>query len=115
MKVFVGGLPFSASKMEVREKFEGCGEIDWLHMPRDAKGRSRGIAFISYWDQESLDKALELDGAAFEGRTLKVNMSTAKPAKAAAEAGEGAAKKVSGASSEKQKAAGASSKREVFI
>lgn len=94
LKVFVGGLPFSTPKAEVRAHLEeACGEIDWLHMPRDAQGRSRGIAFVSFWEKESLQRALELDGTEFEGRALKVNMSTDKPAKGAAPAGAGAAKR----------------------
>jgi len=98
MKVFIGGLPYATPKAEVRAHLEeACGEIDWLHMPRDAQGRSRGIAFASFWDKESLQKALELDGTEFEGRALKVNMSTDKPPKGADKTAKGAAPASDGA------------------
>jgi len=79
LKVYVGGLPFSAGKTQVREHFQSCGEIDWLHMPMDAKERTRGIAFISFWSQESVDTALQLNNTLFGKHTIKVNMATAKP------------------------------------
>lgn len=85
LKVYVGGLPFKCGKSDVRAHFEACGEIDWLHMPLDAQERTRGIAFISFWTQESVDAALEFDGKAFNFQAkdylLKVNMAGAKPAK----------------------------------
>jgi len=84
LKVYVGGLPFGCGKTDVREHFQKCGEIDWLHMPMDAQERSRGIAFISYWTQESVDAALKLNGSALPGTNfqkyvLKVNMAGDKP------------------------------------
>jgi len=84
LKVYVGGLPFGCGKTDVREHFQKCGEIDWLHMPMDGRERSRGIAFISYWTQESVDAALKLNGSALPGTNfqkyvLKVNMAGDKP------------------------------------
>jgi len=80
-KVYVGEIPFSWDKDTLRKHFSECGDIDWLHMPQDAFGRPAGFAFISYWDQESVEAALELDGRYFGGRKLKVNMASDKPAK----------------------------------
>lgn len=81
LKVYVGGLPFSCTKTEVREHFTKCGDIDWLHMPLDKKERHRGIAFISFWKQESVDAALELNETQFGEHVIKVNMAGDKPAK----------------------------------
>eukprot|EP00747_Dinoflagellata_sp_TGD_P194200 gnl/TRDRNA2_/TRDRNA2_61343_c0_seq1.p1 gnl/TRDRNA2_/TRDRNA2_61343_c0~~gnl/TRDRNA2_/TRDRNA2_61343_c0_seq1.p1 ORF type:complete len:442 (-),score=148.63 gnl/TRDRNA2_/TRDRNA2_61343_c0_seq1:168-1460(-) len=81
LKVFVGGIPYSWGKDELRTLFAECGEIDWLHMPRDMQGQPRGIAFISYWSMESVEEALKLDGREFEGRPMKVNMAAEKPVK----------------------------------
>mmetsp|Transcript_31838 Transcript_31838/g.58302 ORF Transcript_31838/g.58302 Transcript_31838/m.58302 type:complete len:472 (-) Transcript_31838:20-1435(-) len=80
-KVYVGEIPFSWDKDTLRKHFSECGVIDWMHMPQDALGRPAGFAFISYWDQESVDAALELNGRYFGGRKLKVNMATDKPTK----------------------------------
>jgi len=116
MKVFIGGLPYATPKAEVRAHLEeACGEIDWLHMPRDAQGRSRGIAFASFWDKESLQKALELDGTEFEGRALKVNMSTDKPPKGADKTAKGAAPASDGAVKRKAEASKPANELEVFV
>jgi len=102
LKVYVGGLPFSCSKTEVREHFSRCGEIDWLHMPLDAKERHRGIAFISFWAQESVDTALKLNGTHFGEHVIKVNMAGEKPEKVMNMAGE-KPETVSGAQAEGKK------------
>merc|ERR1719491_2303736 len=50
-------------------------------MPLDKKSRHRGIAFISFWSQDSVDAALKLTSTNFGEHTLKVNMAGDKPAK----------------------------------
>eukprot|EP00928_Gymnodinium_smaydae_P072438 TRINITY_DN55797_c0_g1_i1.p1 TRINITY_DN55797_c0_g1~~TRINITY_DN55797_c0_g1_i1.p1 ORF type:complete len:450 (+),score=130.00 TRINITY_DN55797_c0_g1_i1:43-1392(+) len=88
-KVFVGGLPFSWDKTTLRTHFSQCGEIDWLHMPMDARERSRGFAFVSYKNMEAVQEALKFHGQTYEGQVMKVNMASEKPAKAASEAPKG--------------------------
>merc|ERR1719271_718705 len=85
-KVYVAGLPFNCDKTAVRKHFSSCGEIDWLHMPRDSKERFRGIAFISFWAQESVDAALRLNGTYYGDYLLKVNMAGDKPNKCSQQA-----------------------------
>ena len=66
-------FPCRFKKDEIKEHFSKCGEIEWFHVPAKANGRSQGIAFISYHDEDSVSKAIALDGSDLMGYTLKVN------------------------------------------
>jgi len=73
LKVFVGGLPYSATEEQIKKDFGECGEITDFHMPKNEEGQPRGIAFITFATQEGLDAALKYDGDDYGGRMLKVN------------------------------------------
>lgn len=77
-EVCVNGLPFSTTKDTVRRDFSECGEIVNLHLPLDEAGYSRGIAFVQYADQESLDKALAYHESEYGGRRIQVRLSSDK-------------------------------------
>jgi len=80
-EVFVGGLPFATSEEQVKKDFEECGEIVKFTMPKNDEGRPKGIAFITFKTKEGVEAALKYDGDEYGGRTLKVNLSSEKPAK----------------------------------
>lgn len=80
-KVFVGGLPFRCEKDAIREHFSQCGDVEWFHVPGKANGKPQGIAFISFYDEDAVRKAIALDGSDFMGLPLKVNRAGEKPAK----------------------------------
>ena len=72
-RVFVGGMPFKYEEAEVREYWSWCGEIEAMSLLRfPDTGRFRGIAFITFADDEGYAKALECDGAMLEGVRVKV-------------------------------------------
>ncbi len=72
--IYLGNLPLSASENEVLELFSRHGEVGKVTLVTDREtGRSRGFGFVEM-DPEAADKAIDaLDGADFEGRTLRVN------------------------------------------
>lgn len=79
MKLYVGNLPFSATRDGLLKMFESFGEIEEaLVVENKFSGRSKGFGFVTFKEEASGKKAIEeLNGKEFEGRTLTV--SEAKP------------------------------------
>jgi len=70
-KVFVGGLPLTLEEPALRQYFEKFGRIEECTIMTDGlSNRSRGFAFVSFFDDEVLQRVLEtphaLDGKCFE-------------------------------------------------
>jgi len=76
-EVFIGGVASSATEGVMRKYFEECGKIDYCRVPVNDDGSARGIAFIKFTDQESVDKALEFHDAVCLGRTIQVRFTNA--------------------------------------
>ncbi|WP_051786453.1 RNA recognition motif domain-containing protein [Endozoicomonas numazuensis] len=76
-KLFVGNLPFNSNESDLQEAFEQFGEIDEIHVitDRDTR-RSRGFAFITFFESSDADSALSMDGKEMNGRPLRVNFAT---------------------------------------
>lgn len=74
MKIYVGGLPFTATESNVREMFAPYGDIQsaQLIIDRDS-GQSKGFAFVEMGDAEAKKAIAELNEAELGGRTLTVN------------------------------------------
>ena len=75
-RLYVGNLPFSADENQIRDLF---GQNDRtvvevkLITDRDT-GRPRGFGFVEMGSDEDAEGAInELNGYAFDGRTLTVN------------------------------------------
>ena len=73
--IFVGRLPSNVQNSQILEKFSECGEIVDLNLicrksdiPLDA------FAFIKFRDQESVIKALKLDGSVWLGQSIKCEL-----------------------------------------
>jgi len=78
--VFVGNLDFEASEESLWSHFGKCGTIDNVRIVRDPKTNvGKGIAYVSFEDQMSVDQALLLDGQKMENdkhkRKLRVTRS----------------------------------------
>merc|ERR1711920_161356 len=72
-EIFVGGLAFECTEDAPKERISEYGEVVSLRMPLNDEGKAKGIAFICLKTVEEVEKALNLDGEEFMGRTLKVN------------------------------------------
>ncbi|KAG6500974.1 hypothetical protein ZIOFF_040837 [Zingiber officinale] len=80
--IFVKGFDRSLEEDQVRssleEHFGSCGDITRISVPKDYEtGAPKGIAYIDFKDQESFNKAYELNGSDLGGYTLTVD--EAKP------------------------------------
>lgn len=75
MKIYVGGLPYSADENDLSQMFTSYGEVTSAKIINDRDtGRSKGFGFVEMADDEAAKKAIaELHEATLEGRTLTVN------------------------------------------
>lgn len=77
-KLFVGSLPWSVNGDSLKALFSQYGEITEAIVISDRQtGRSKGFGFVTFANEESAQKALEMSGKEVEGRPIVVNV--AKP------------------------------------
>lgn len=74
-KIYVGNLPFSATEIEMREKFEEFGTVLSVNLITDREtGRPRGFGFVEMESDEAADNAIRaFDQTDMGGRKLNVN------------------------------------------
>jgi RNA recognition motif-containing protein len=72
--IYVGNLSWSTSSSDLNTLFSQYGQVTSANVIEDREtGRSRGFGFVEM-DDEGGRKAIEaLNGADFQGRSLKVN------------------------------------------
>ena len=78
-KIYVGGLPYSATEAQLNELFAAHGTVESAKVITDKfTGQSRGFGFVEMASGEEASKAISaLNGTQMGGRTLTVN--EAKP------------------------------------
>lgn len=78
-KLYVGGLPYSATDPQLHELFATHGTVESAKVITDKfTGQSRGFGFVEMSTNEEAQKAIAaLNGTQMDGRTLTVN--EAKP------------------------------------
>jgi hypothetical protein len=89
-KVFVGNLPLWVKKPEIAEFFRQFGPLEKVELVRghDDPERNVGFCFLYYGgdDPESAaERAVELDGAEFRGKSLTVRLDDGRKGRARAE------------------------------
>jgi len=73
MKAFVGGLAPTTNEVQLKEYFGQFGPLAEVSVMREkTTGRSRGFAFLTYEDIDSLELALESPKHQLDGRTVEV-------------------------------------------
>ncbi|MBM4121985.1 MAG: RNA-binding protein [Nitrospira sp.] len=78
-KIYVGGLPYSATEQQLTELFAPHGTVESARIITDKfTGQSRGFGFVEMATEDEAKKAIEaLNATQMGGRTLTVN--EAKP------------------------------------
>ena len=78
-KLYVGNLPYSATKESLETLFGEHGEVNTVNLISDRDtGQSKGFAFVEMTRDGEADKAMhQLDGHMLDEREIKVN--EAKP------------------------------------
>lgn len=73
-KLFVGNLPFTATDESVRALFANHGTVEKVSVVTDREtGRPRGFAFVEMSNADASRAMQALNGADFDGRSLKVD------------------------------------------
>ncbi len=77
MNIYVGNLSYSATESDLRETFEGYGEVSSARIIMDrATGKSKGFGFVEMNnDAEAKAAIAALDGKDLAGRPMRVNES----------------------------------------
>ncbi|KAF1769794.1 hypothetical protein GCK72_001611 [Caenorhabditis remanei] len=73
--VYVGNVPYQGTEEEIGNYFSTVGIVNNVRIVYDREtGRPRGFAFVEYSEEAGAQRAVEeLNGAAFNGRNLRVN------------------------------------------
>jgi len=79
MNIYVGNLSYQTTEDEIRQAFEGHGQISSCSIIKDKfSGESKGFGFVEMASKDDAMKAISgLNGTEMNGRTLTV--SEAKP------------------------------------
>ena len=79
-KIYVGNLSFSFGEKELKEAFQGFGEITEATVISDRfSGRSQGFGFVTFANEEDAQKAIaEMNGKELSGREVKVSEAKAR-------------------------------------
>ena len=74
-KLYVGGLPYSATQEELTDLFAAHGTVASVNIISDKfTGQSRGFGFVEMSSQDEAQAAIDaLNSTEFGGRTLTVN------------------------------------------
>ena len=77
MKLFIGGVPYSATEEQLTEMFAAHGELKEVHIAMDKEtGNSKGFAFITYKSHAEGTAAIKaLKGTMIDGRKLTIQES----------------------------------------
>ncbi|UKJ90664.2 hypothetical protein MACJ_001598 [Theileria orientalis] len=75
-EIYCGNLPPNVTEDELRELFEECGLITRIN-----KLGNKGIAFITFSNPESAQKAAEYNNSPYKGKLLNINITTNRPPK----------------------------------
>ncbi len=73
--IYVGNLSFKMSEEELRQAFEGYGQVSMVKIVKDREtGRSRGFAFVEMPNADEAKQAIEgLNLQPLGGRNITVN------------------------------------------
>jgi nucleolin len=73
--IFVGNLSFNTTEDQLRDLFEGCGEVTNVRVAKDHDGRPRGFAHIDFSSNDGASNAIRKSGTELDGRAMRVDFS----------------------------------------
>lgn len=77
---YVGNIPFEVTTEELRSHFIDYNPTDVRLISNRMTGVSRGFGFLSFENEEDLQKVIELNGSDLGGKNLRINKSFGKSA-----------------------------------
>lgn len=92
MNICVGNLSYEVTEEELRQAFEGFGQVISVRIVKDRwSGKSRGFGFVEMSASTEAQSAINgMSGKVLKGRTLKVSEARrrSEPRRGAAQEGE---------------------------
>ena len=81
MKIYVGNMSYEVTEAELKQAFEGLGQVESVKIINDKySGRSKGFGFVEMPAKAEAQSAIEgLNGKDLKGRSLKVNEARPRP------------------------------------
>ncbi len=81
MNIYVGNLPYSTDRDELREIFSAYGEVSAARIVNDREtGRSKGFGFVEMPNDDEARAAIEnLNGKEIGGRKAVINEARPRP------------------------------------
>lgn len=79
--IYLNNIPFQAREKDVRDAFEFAGKIVDVRLPRRSDGASKGIAYVEFEEDASVDRSIENRTVAILGRSVWVRRSQPRPRK----------------------------------
>jgi len=75
MNIYVGNLSRQTTEDDLRQAFEGFGQVESINIIKDKfSGESRGFGFVEMPSKQEAQKAIEeMNGKDLMGRTVNVN------------------------------------------
>ncbi|KAF8744382.1 RNA recognition motif, partial [Rhizoctonia solani] len=72
-RLFLRNLAYVCTEDEIRSEFSRFGTVEQVHIPLTSERTSKGLAYVSFADTDSAERALKgMDHASFQGRLLHV-------------------------------------------
>ena len=81
MNIYIGNMSFDTTEDQLRQAFEGFGEVSTVKIITDRdNGQPRGFAFVEMSAENEADAAISgLNGKDLNGRALNVNEAKPRP------------------------------------
>jgi RNA recognition motif-containing protein len=74
-KIFIGGLSYTITELELSNVFEQFGKVINLRIVRNQEtGESKGFGFVTFSSELEAEKALSMDGQKINGRLVGVRI-----------------------------------------
>ena len=75
MNIYIGNLSFDTTEDQLRQAFEGFGQVESVNIIKDKfSGESRGFGFVEMPSKDEAQAAIAgLNGTDLKGRTITVN------------------------------------------
>lgn len=73
-RLYIGNLPYTMTDSDLAQLFSSAGEVKTAEVVRDREtGQSKGFGFVEMKDTAGAEKALQMNGASFQNRQIRVD------------------------------------------
>jgi len=81
MNIYVGNMSFDVTEDDLRQAFEGFGQVESVRIIQDRyTGRSKGFGFVDMpTEAEAQSAIVGLNGTDLKGRSINVNEARPRP------------------------------------